>query len=70
MQLGRYKHYKGGIYNVIAVAKHSETMEDMVVYHNYKSPAEYWVRPKFMFIESIEIEGKIISRFAKIADHE
>ena len=63
--LGIYKHYKGNRYEVIGVAKHSETLEKLVVYKAlYQSEGEnLWVRPFKMFIESVVIEGKEIPRF-------
>lgn len=65
MQKGKYKHYKGNLYEVIGVAKHSETMEEMVVYKAlYQKEGEnLWVRPKAMFIEDVEVGGKIVKRF-------
>ena len=57
---GKWKHFKGEIYEVIGVAKHSETLEEMVV---YKHDGELWVRPKNMFLETIERDGKRMKRF-------
>lgn len=67
LKLGKYKHYKGKKYKVIGVAKHSETLEDMVVY--YQEPyteKDLWVRPLKMFLENVEIDGKKVSRFEYI----
>ena len=63
--LGIYKHYKCNRYEVIGVAKHSETLEKLVVYKAlYQTEGEnLWVRPFKMFIESVVIEGKEIPRF-------
>ena len=68
MELGLYKHYKGNIYEVIGIAKHSETLEEMVVYKaTYQADVEnLWVRPKTMFLESIEVNELITKRFTKI----
>ncbi len=68
MELGLYKHYKGNIYEVIGIAKHSETLEEMVVYKaTYQADGEnLWVRPKKMFLESIEVNELITKRFTKI----
>ncbi len=68
MELGLYKHYKGNIYEVIGIAKHSETLEEMVVYKaTYQADIEnLWVRPKTMFLESIEVNELITKRFTKI----
>ncbi len=57
---GKWKHFKGTIYEVIGVGKHSETLEEMVV---YKHDGELWVRPKNMFLETIERDGKRMKRF-------
>jgi len=51
----KYRHYKGNIYKVIGVAKHSETLEDMVVYQGEKG--DVWVRPKSMWNDEIELNG-------------
>jgi len=66
---GRYRHFKGKMYEVIAVAKHSETLEDYVVYKAlYKNPkAEFWIRPLKNFLEKVELNGKTFKRFQLIA---
>lgn len=64
---GRYRHYKGNEYEVIGVAKHTETEELLVVYLSVKTPEQIWVRPLGMFEEEIEINGNKIKRFLKIA---
>ncbi len=68
MELGFYKHYKGNIYEVIGIAKHSETLEEMVIYKaTYQAEGEnLWVRPKSMFLESLEINNQTVKRFSKI----
>lgn len=68
MELGLYKHYKGNIYEVIGIAKHSETLEEMVIYKaTYQAEGEnLWVRPKSMFLESIIIDNHTVKRFLKI----
>lgn len=63
LQLGKYEHYKGKQYEVIGVAKHSETMEELVVYRALYGEHDLWVRPLKMFLEMVEIEGKKIPRF-------
>ncbi len=68
IKLGKYKHYKGNYYLVLGVGKHSETLEDLVVYMAlYESPEfgknSMWVRPLKMFTESVEFEGKKMPRF-------
>lgn len=56
-----YKHSKGGVYKIIRIAKHSETLEDLVVYENKKG--DVWARPISMFFDKVEKDGKKISRF-------
>jgi hypothetical protein len=66
MKLGKYQHSKTGkYYRVIGTAKHSETLEDLVVYKTlYKNPlSKLWVRPLKMFLENVEINGKKVPRF-------
>jgi hypothetical protein len=65
--LGKYKHYKGHEYEVIANAKHSETLEDMVVYRRVGDPTDVWVRPSKMFEEVVEVGGKKVPRFEFIS---
>jgi hypothetical protein len=68
MKLGKYQHYKGQYYEVLGVAHHSETLEELVVYRALYSSKEFgenalWVRPKKMFLEKVMVDGKKISRF-------
>ncbi|MSR78684.1 MAG: DUF1653 domain-containing protein [Candidatus Taylorbacteria bacterium] len=65
IKLGIYKHFKGGRYRVLGVAKHSETLEDVVVYEAlYKNDlSKLWVRPVAVFNEKVEVNGKKVSRF-------
>lgn len=58
-----YKHYKGNEYQVIALAKHSETLEDMVVYKALYGEGQIWVRPFSMFTDIVKIDGKDLFRF-------
>lgn len=63
-----YEHYKGKRYRVIGVARHTETREEMVVYRALYNSEEFgdhalWVRPKKMFLEEVEVDGKHIPRF-------
>lgn len=64
---GRYRHYKGNEYEVIAVARHSETEEAMVVYRKLYGDRSLWVRPLAMFREDVEVNGRHVSRFEWIA---
>lgn len=66
--LGLYRHYKGGRYEVLAVARHSESHEAMVVYRPLYEDSTCWVRPHAMFFESVTIDGKLRPRFEKVAD--
>jgi hypothetical protein len=60
---GTYRHYKGNLYEVIGVAKHSETEESLVVYRPSTS-TQLWVRPQAMFVENVVVDGKTVPRFA------
>lgn len=60
---GRYRHYKGNDYEVIGVARHSETEEAMVVYRTLYGDYDLWVRPLSMFTETIEWGGESLPRF-------
>jgi len=60
---GKYRHYKGNDYEVIDIARHSETGEDLVVYRPLYGERKLWVRPFTMFTESVEIDGKPVPRF-------
>ena len=64
--LGRYRHFKGNEYEVIAIAKHSETLEEMVVYRALYGEHGLWVRPAKMFFETIERDGKRMKRFGLV----
>ncbi len=66
MQLGKYQHFKGNFYQVLHIAKHSETNEDMVVYQPLYGEQAIWVRPMTMFDETIEREGKEYKRFTYV----
>ena len=63
---GRYRHFKGGEYEVLGVARHSEGLEDMVVYRPLYNDTGLWVRPVSMFLENVEREGRLMPRFALI----
>ena len=64
---GRYCHYKGNHYLVLGCARHSETEEELVVYRQDYGDRELWVRPKAMFMEAIERDGKLVHRFQFLA---
>ena len=63
LQKGIYQHYKGQLYQVIDIVKHSETLEDMVLYQALYGEFGLWVRPLAMFLESVEVDGKLQKRF-------
>lgn len=64
---GRYRHYKGNDYTVIGTARHSETEEELVVYRQEYGDRGLWVRPKEMFLETVDVAGKTVPRFQFIA---
>ena len=66
IKLGKYRHYKGGEYEVIGVANHSETLERMVVYRALYGDGEIWVRPLSMWSESVVLNGITVPRFSYI----
>jgi len=65
---GRYRHYKGNEYTVLGVARHSETLDELVVYRQEYGDHGLWVRPAVMFLETVDIEGKKVPRFRLIED--
>ena len=65
---GRYRHYKGNEYTVLGVARHSETLEELVVYRQEYGERGLWVRPAAMFSEMVTVDGKTVPRFAAIGD--
>ena len=67
---GIYKHFKGHMVKVIGIVKHSETLEDMVLYdHMGTNPlSDLWVRPIDMFMETVEHEGKSVPRFEFVSE--
>lgn len=67
-QPGRYRHFKGKEYELLFVARHSETLEEMVVYRALYGERGIWVRPASMWNETVERDGKTCRRFTKIDD--
>ncbi len=61
---GRYRHYKGNEYTVLGVARHSETLEELVLYRQEYGDHGLWVRPAAMFAETVVVDGKTMPRFA------
>ena len=63
---GRYRHYKGGLYEVVGVARHSETHEPLVVYRPLYGEGALWVRPHAMFVGTVVVDGVEQARFAPL----
>ena len=69
LKVGKYRHYKGKEYEVIGIAKHSETLEELVVYQALYGERGVWVRPMKMFFEEVEVDGKKMPRFEYIGNN-
>jgi hypothetical protein len=67
---GRYRHNKGNDYVVLEVAKHCETLEEMVVYRQNYGERGLWVRPKGMFLETVEVDGQQVPRFQFLGEND
>lgn len=65
---GIYRHFKGHVYRVVGIAKHSETLDEHVVYVSTTDPEDMWVRPADMFLDIIEREGRKFPRFERIGE--
>ena len=63
---GRYRHYKGGEYEVLGVARHSETLEPLVLYRPLYNETGLWVRPHAMFFGDVEVNGTRLPRFTRL----
>lgn len=68
IKIGKYRHFKGNEYEVIGIAKHSETLEEMVIYRALYGDGGYWVRPASMWNEKVERDGKTYMRFTYIGE--
>lgn len=68
VKLGKYRHFKGKEYEVIGIAKHSESLEDYVVYKALYGEYGLWIRPLSMFVETVEKDGKTYKRFEYIGE--
>ena len=62
----KYRHFKGNEYLVMHIAKHSETLEELVVYQALYGEMGVWVRPLDMFLEQVEVDGQMVNRFEEI----
>lgn len=58
-----YRHYKGTLYQILTVARHSETLEELIVYQDLNNPLLVWVRPLSLFLEKVSINGIVTPRF-------
>ena len=65
---GRYRHYKGSDYQVVGIARHSETEEELVVYRKLYGDGSLWVRPLGMFMGDVVVDGLRVPRFAWVED--
>ena len=63
---GRYRHSKGNEYTVLGVARHSETLEELVVYRQEYGDRGLWVRPAAMFAGTVEVDGQVVPRFRSL----
>jgi len=70
MQTGIYEHYKGNRYDVIDIARHSESDELLVLYRTMYGDKNLWVRPFAMFFEKVEVDGMLVPRFKFIGDND
>ena len=68
IKIGKYRHFKGNKYEVIAIAKHSETTEDYVVYRALYGDGGIWVRPASMWNETVERDGVTYKRFTYMGE--
>jgi len=66
LEPGVYEHYKGNRYEVLMVARHSETEEEFVVYRQLYGDGGMWVRPLAMFLDSVEVGGRVVPRFRRM----
>ena len=68
IKLGIYRHYKGNTYKVLYIAKHSETLEDMVIYQDVNAPDKIGARPASMWNDDVEIDDKTVKRFELVEE--
>ena len=65
---GIYRHYKGNVYRLLMVARHSETLEEMIVYQDVNCPEKIWARPASMWAETVCVAGECVPRFQYIGE--
>lgn len=68
LKIGKYRHFKGGMYEVLFLANHSETLEKMVVYRALYGEGEVWVRPLSMFLDTVTRDGVTQPRFTFVEE--
>lgn len=68
IKLGKYQHFKGSFYQVLHLARHSETEESLVVYHPFDNKDDIWIRPLSMFNEMITRDGNTLQRFQFVSE--
>jgi cyclomaltodextrinase / maltogenic alpha-amylase / neopullulanase len=68
LKIGRYRHFKGNEYQVVDIARHSESLEEYVVYRALYGEQGLWVRPLSMFLETVTVAGATIPRFQYIGE--
>ena len=68
LKSGKYRHYKGKEYEIIGIARHSETLEELVIYRALYGNFDLWARPINMFLEEVEVDGKKVPRFQYLGD--
>lgn len=68
IKTGRYRHFKGNEYIVTGIARHSETLEELVIYQDVHDASKIWARPAAMWNETVERDGKIFKRFEYIGE--
>ncbi len=68
LQKGKYRHYKGNDYEVLFVGRHTESLEELVVYRSLYDLYNMWIRPLYLFLEDVEYEGVIVPRFKYISE--
>jgi hypothetical protein len=67
LPLGTYEHYKGYRYEVLGVGRHTETLEELVIYRSLYGTYDLWLRPLIFFLETVDWEGKVLPRFKLIS---
>ena len=65
---GLYRHYKGNLYRLLFLARHTESMENMVIYQDAKDSDKIWARPAYMWEEAVKTDGKMVRRFEYVGE--